>query len=151
MIITRKLYAVPILCCLLVGVSRIGNTVTEPRGDPAAVELLKKSMDRYKGMESFEAACDWSESFGEGTMMTSKRTLTYARPNRWKVVSQVSSGMEMTSVSDGKSVVEYASVQREALTYSSPGTVADVATMQMLSGMMVAAISRVVDRQARTA
>src|SRR5437868_3579842 len=75
------------------------TAVANPPVDDPAVLFLKSSMDRYKSLDALDLEYKWSESFGPGSDVSSTRTFSYAKPNRWKVVTTTSWGPIMTSVS----------------------------------------------------
>ncbi len=98
-------------------------------------EFLKWSMTHYTALTSFQAECDWSDSFGGQQAMTAKRTLIIAKPNRYKVVSQ-QLGIRMTSVCDGKAAIEYSdNAAMGAMKNPVPTTIGDVKSMMMMHPM----------------
>jgi thiol-disulfide isomerase/thioredoxin len=97
--------------------------------------FLLACMDRYRAFKTFQASVDVAMSYGFGPPMSSARTMAYATPNRFKVVS--SNGFfKQTSVSDGKQVLEYSNMPGlGAERYPAPDAIADVGTMQMMHPM----------------
>jgi len=98
-------------------------------------EFLKWSMTHYAALSSFQADCDWSDSFSGSPKMTARRTLVIAMPNRYKVVCQQTGSplaVRMTSVSDGKTAVEYSDkVEMGAMQNPVPASIGTAKSMMM--------------------
>lgn len=75
------------------------------KGD--GVELLGKVMDTYAGLKSFQATVAWEFVANGKDRATSERLVFIQPPNKHRLVAMTGS-MEFNSVSDGKSVLEYA-------------------------------------------
>jgi len=105
-----------------------------PASDPHA--FLAWSMDRYKALPSFQSEMDWSMAAGDTRASNAKRLIQYASPNRFKVVSTNGSGFIQTSVSDGKTLIEYASAGgMGAQKYNAPASLDRATSMQMMHPM----------------
>ena len=114
----------------------VGAQIPEsvPASDPRA--FLAWSMDRYKALPSFQSEMDWSMAAGDMPAPNAKRQIQYAAPNRFKVVSTNASGFVQTSVSNGKTLIEYASAGgMGALKYDAPASLDRVTSMQMMHPM----------------
>ena len=124
--------------CVLSGCARkpSGTAIVKaPPTDPE--EFLKWSMDRTASLKTFQAECDWKASYGaeEGAPGTT-RVIHVVLPNRFKIVSSHGSGFAQTSVSDGKTLAEFASSKElPAMTYPAPANIADAQSMQMMHPM----------------
>jgi outer membrane lipoprotein-sorting protein len=78
---------------------------TAQAADPA--KLLKWSMDKYAGMKSFSARCDWKSRVNDSEEgMSTQREIAYGRPNRFKVLAK-KYDYYTVSISDGQKLVEY--------------------------------------------
>ena len=105
--------------------------------DSEAVKILKSSMDTYAGFSSFQADCDWSAkvpgNVKAGDEAKNKRTLAYARPNKFKVVTDMSERkFVLTCVSDGKKLAEYSTGGGlPGQTYPAPENIWSGTTMQL--------------------
>jgi len=93
--------------------------------------FLKWSMDRYKRAPSYRADASVSMNFGGMPGAPQARKFEYESPNRFKVVSTGAAGFVQTSVSNGKDLVEYASMGTPANSYPAPEKLSDVTSMQM--------------------
>ncbi|RYG22476.1 redoxin domain-containing protein [bacterium] len=106
--------------------------VAKSGDDGEAVALLKRSMDVYAAMPSFKADGTFSMTSAGFPTPPSKRSIEYVRPNRFKVVSSNPMGFEQTSVSDGKSLVEFDNMTGMAPRKEvAPEGIATAASMQM--------------------
>lgn len=95
---------------------RAANPAPTPTAlaDPQA--LLADTMTRYAAMETFQADYVWRlgsggddpTQVGKNGGTSSKRTLRYVRPNKFRVTSDTG-GFRLTTVSDGARLAEYAS------------------------------------------
>jgi thiol-disulfide isomerase/thioredoxin len=105
-----------------------------PTADPRA--FLSWSMDHYKSLPTFQAEMLWSMSTSPEGRVVQKRTIQYASPNRFKVVSANANGFVQTSVCDGKTLAEFS---RPAATgemkYGPPPSLDKAASMQMMHPM----------------
>jgi peroxiredoxin len=118
-----------------------GASKAQAPGTPTA--FLKWSMGRYKALTSFQAECQWSVAYGGPPSGPGRvRTIQYAAPNRYKIVSDNKAGdnkagdFVQTSVSNGKQTVEYSSIaDLGAQTYPAPTSLAAAKTMQMMHPM----------------
>jgi len=99
-----------------------------------AENLLKKSMDMYKGLHSFRTQYSWKETIGSQSV-TAKRTFTYEAPNLYKAVTNASDGKKtvvLTSTSDGRKVLETSSNEaKKAQSSPAPATLAASSSMVM--------------------
>jgi hypothetical protein len=94
---------------------------------PTATDVLKQSMSTYEALQSFQANAD-SQAF----MQVNNRSISYVKPNKFKVVSTHAMGFDQTSVCDGAKVVEYAPmVGKTAQNYPAPTSLATATSMQM--------------------
>lgn len=122
---------------LLVQAGATARAQDKAPAEPA--EFLKWSMSRYATLSSFQADCNWSENFGGTEKLTSRRTLTIAMPNRFKVVSQQLDSplaMKMIAVCDGKNAVEYSDkTEMGALKAEVPTSIATAKGMMILHPM----------------
>ncbi len=123
------LFFAPVLLIL----GSCGKPSNSANDDPVA--FLKWSMDKYASAKTFHAECQWKVDYPdtEKDEPAAGRVFDYAKPNRFKVVSSQSQGMfTQTSVSDGKSLVEYGnSADTGAMTYPAPLDIATVDSMMM--------------------
>lgn len=104
----------------------------EAPSSPAA--FLKWSMNKYAEMPTFQAECQWSVAYpGAPIGNSSRRTIHYAKPNQFKIVSGGPGGnLTQVSVSDGKKLVEYATgLSLPAQSYAAPASLADGNTMML--------------------
>src|SRR5579871_4233168 len=101
---------------LVAGAAALTHLNRQAPSDPTG--FLKWSMEHYQRLSGFQADCDWSENFGVGAVQHAKRTLLYARPNRFKVAA-AENQMTLTAVSDGKTALEYSN-QPSVVGMSSP-------------------------------
>lgn len=86
---TRRLTATLVLMTTTVLLMQGGLTAWAQAKAPAdPTEFLKWSMAHYAALTSFQADCDWSDSFAGSQKITAKRTLVMAKPNRYKAVCQ---------------------------------------------------------------
>ena len=117
--------------CLLAAPAWTPPVRAQGGDNPAA--LLKRSMDKYAAMPTFQADCAWSVQYPSTPGTTQKRVIRYARPNRFKIVSSgAQTHFEQTSVSDGKKLVEYSSFPgMGAMNYPAPASLSVAASMQM--------------------
>ncbi len=58
-----------------------------PKDNQAALNLLKKSMDRYAHLQTFKAKCTYSMSAPGEAGTKEARDFSYRQPNLFKVVS----------------------------------------------------------------
>ncbi len=73
-----------------------------------AEKFLRWSMNRYAALKSYEADASWSLTTSGGTdKLSETRTIAIANPNRFKIFTVAPDGTKMTTVSDGKAMVEY--------------------------------------------
>ncbi len=111
---------------------RAANPAPAPTAlaDPQA--LLADAMTRYAAMETFQADYVWRlgsggddpTQAGKNGGTSSKRTLRYVRPNKFRVTSDTG-GFRLTTVSDGTRLAEYASSPTlPGRTYPAPPTLA---------------------------
>jgi thiol-disulfide isomerase/thioredoxin len=107
------------------GASVAAAPPSAPTADAAA--FLKWSMDRHAALNSLRAKCNWS--MGGSTNAT--RALVYAKPNKFKVVSTMPSGGDMTAVSDGANLLEYSSGDKETMSQAAPASIDKVGSMFM--------------------
>jgi peroxiredoxin/outer membrane lipoprotein-sorting protein len=114
---------------VVVGAIVIGAVVVVKRAKPTAPVFLQQTMDRYHDLKSLQADCVWTMKQGQPTV-AEQRTLAYASPNRFKVVSRNETGFEMTSVSDGKKEIDYSSVSTMSVMRSdAPASIATAGSM----------------------
>ncbi len=108
---------------------------TQEKAPTDPTEFLKWSMTHYAALSSFQAECDWGDAFTGAPKMTSKRTLVIVKPNRYKIVCQQLGSplaIKMTSVSDGKTAVEYGDkVEMGAMKNPVPATIGAAKSMMM--------------------
>lgn len=122
-----------VLSCLLAGCT--DSKDAKVKSDP--VQFLKWSMDKYAALDTFKTDYDWKADFsGSGAAVGgegNKRTFEFQKPNKFRAVTDMGgSGFVLTSVSDGKSVVEYTNAgQMKAQTSTAPSNVAAADSMQM--------------------
>ena len=96
--------------------------------DAKAIGFLKHSMDVYSAMPAFTADCSLSVT-GAGA---ETRTVSYAKPNRFKVVSTSANGMVQTSICDGAALLEFDNKTGQPPRQGpAPDTIAEVSTIQM--------------------
>ena len=127
----RTLRVLPELLTLT-AVACSASVLAQAPATPAAV--IKWSMGKYAQMPSFSADCTWNVAYPGTPGNTAQRTLQYAKPNRFKMVSTMSKGMfTQYSVSDGKSQVEYAkgAMTMPAQKFAAPPSLADAHTMYL--------------------
>jgi thiol-disulfide isomerase/thioredoxin len=127
-------HAMPVIAAALSAACMpFGNDSVAQTAPQDAVGFLKWSMDRHSYLRSYRAECAWSMGFGNmGAGPGSKRTIVYARPNRFKVVSSGPGGFVQVSVCDGKTLTEFSSMKdMGALKYGAPSSLASVTSMQM--------------------
>ncbi len=120
--------------CVLASLLAAQSLAGAQSAAPSPADLLKRTMARYAAMPTFQADCNWSAAYGGLPMATSTmRTVQYAKPNRFKVVTSHSAAtMVQTSVSDGKKLVESSTgVGMPAQSSPAPASIADAASMQM--------------------
>ncbi|MDQ2688021.1 MAG: TlpA family protein disulfide reductase, partial [Armatimonadota bacterium] len=120
------------LACVLLGL--LALTPARADDSPSATDFLKQSMSRYQALTSFQAQCDWSDMFGnKPPATTATRTILYAQPNRFKVVSEhAGRQFVQTSVCDGKRLAEFTNqASLGAQTYPAPSSLAQTTSMQM--------------------
>lgn len=127
---------VSLLCGLLLlggcNGSKPKEEVAAAKEVPEAERLLKWSMDTYGKLASFQTTCDWkSVTEGEKDPATAKRTFAYEKPNKFKTVARLSiADLVLTTVSDGKSLVEYSTdVKMPGRSYPSPADLATASSM----------------------
>ncbi|MHB8637726.1 MAG: TlpA family protein disulfide reductase [Fimbriimonadaceae bacterium] len=100
--------------------------------DTQAVTFLKHSMDVYAALPAYTAKCTYTLSSAGQLAPPSVRRFSYAKPNRFKVVSTSAAGFVQTSISDGNQVLEFDNMTGQApRTTPAPATIAEVASMQM--------------------
>ena len=86
--------------------------------------FLRWSMDRYKTVPSFRVKASVVMNYdGMPGGAPQEREFTYDKPNRFKVVSTGAGGFIQTSIADGKSIVEYASIGGDTQTSPAPVSV----------------------------
>ncbi len=104
-----------------------------PKDNQAALNLLKKSMDRYAHLQTFKAKCTYSMSAPGEAGTKEARDFSYRQPNLFKVVShQPVHGSVLTTISDGKSEIEYDNYTGQApQRYTAPATIASDQSMLM--------------------
>ncbi|MBN8690594.1 MAG: redoxin domain-containing protein [Armatimonadetes bacterium] len=78
--------------------------VSELKGD--GVELLSKIADRYQSLKSYSATISWRMETNGRDTITSERLFFYEAPNKFRAEA-VTGSMKFTSVSDGKSILEF--------------------------------------------
>lgn len=92
--------------------------------------FLKWSMDRYKALASFSASCEWTATYGGQPGPTEKRTISFVAPNLFRAETSFGPTYSMTSISDGKTVVEYSQgTDKRGMQYSAPSTIDASSTM----------------------
>lgn len=105
--------------------------VATRHSEPTADELLRKSMDAYAGFKSFQADCDWTMA----DKMKEKRSIAYESPNKFKIVSAEGEA-KMTSVSDGKTQIEFVGPEMPAREQTAPTGLSEVDSMILGNPMM---------------
>ena len=91
-------------------------------------DFLKGSMKKYANLRSFQADVKMSLPGG----VTGTRSITYARPNHYRVRTKTSNGQDETSVCNGKEVNEYtATPDADPTQYPAPKSIATVDTLYM--------------------
>ena len=91
--------------------------------------FLKWSMDQYHAMKTFQASDTYSVTSPKspgmgGTGFNNSRIIEFQAPNHFFITSK-GSAFSMTSVSDGKTMREYSSIQGQpAMTYGAPASIA---------------------------
>jgi len=99
--------------------------------DPKATAFLKKAMDKYASLATFQTSSAHSmTTMGmPGTVQT--REISYVKPNIFKVVSN-NMAMVQTVVSDGKSEIEFDNMTGQApRKTTAPDSISEANTMQM--------------------
>jgi len=131
-----------ILCGCSLETPDAGPPDTAPAPSAAAV-LLKKSMDLYASMPSFSAVCRVTFPAATGPIYETEanpdqsnreqvRKLNFQKPNRFRVVSSSPSGFEITTISNGTSVLEYDNFSSTMpITDSAPATIATADSAHM--------------------
>ncbi len=99
-----------------------------------ATAFLQWSMGRYQALKSLSLTCDWTASESDAPKpLTTRRTLEYQAPNRYKGVVKMPDGASVTAVSDGESVVDFQSdASHPAIKAPAPSTIADAHDMPMV-------------------
>ena len=95
--------------------------------------LLKWSMSKYAAMPTFQAECKWSQVYPGTQGSEAERTIQYARPNQFKMVTtNTAAHTTQTSVCDGKKMVEYmTSGNAPALSYAAPPSLTEARSMYL--------------------
>ncbi|HEX5323974.1 MAG TPA: redoxin domain-containing protein [Capsulimonadaceae bacterium] len=117
--------------------SAAAGAATPAQTTLSAVDFLKQAMSRYQAMASFQANCQWTDSFTmpDGVKGApddvASRTVSYTKPNRFKVVATNSNGFVLTTVCDGQKLVEYTSGDSNAQSYPAPASFDQASSMQL--------------------
>jgi thiol-disulfide isomerase/thioredoxin/outer membrane lipoprotein-sorting protein len=95
----------------------------------SAEDLLKATMDRYHSLKTFQASCDWQAKYGKEQGASLKRTIAYRAPNLFKFTTTNSNGFNMTSISDGKRLLELSQAGNQE--YQAPEKLWEADSMQL--------------------
>ena len=100
-----------------------------------AEEFLGRSMDAYKALKSFSAECTWTDSLQPGAKtMQADRTISYEGPNKFRVEAKHSQGFSNTSISDGRTMIEFVvggPKPKPAAESQAPDSIATAGSMQL--------------------
>lgn len=118
---------------LLALTTQTPSVTAQQPGAETPEAMLKRSMSKYAATPTFQADCDWAVTYGSTSGTQAKRTIQYARPNKFKIVSAGGqTKFVQTSVSDGKKLVEYATGGLiPAQSYPAPASLADSKSMYL--------------------
>ncbi|HWA84022.1 MAG TPA: redoxin domain-containing protein [Fimbriimonadaceae bacterium] len=89
----------------LTGCNKAPAEASKPNNE--AEEFLKWSMNQNAALTSYHATESWSATAPVGK--TERREINYARPNKFRISTAIDKD-QMTAVSDGQKMVEYAQV-----------------------------------------
>lgn len=110
----------------------VGSSWAQDKTPTDPTEFLKWSMTHYATLTSFQANCDWSDSFPGSPPVTASRVIAIAKPNHYKIVTKQTGGLTLTSVCDGKQAVEYSDqMAMGAMKNPVPAAVGDAKSMMM--------------------
>lgn len=113
------------------GLVRVAAGAQQAPATPTA--LLKWSMSKYAAMRTFQAECKWSQVYPGTQGSKEERTIQYARPNQFKMVTtDTAAHATQTCVCDGKKMVEYmTSGNAPALSYAAPPSLAEARSIYL--------------------
>lgn len=94
--------------------------------------VLQQSMDRYHGLNSLSATCDWTMNAGSGAgnAAESQRSIAFQAPNKFRLSAKHKAGLLQEAVSDGKNLIEWTNAQPDskAVKYKAPRSLDQAST-----------------------
>lgn len=103
----QKIFISGLAVLTVLGCSAKGPTTISAANSASPEAFLKASMDKYEQKPGLAAKVEVDMKADPGTPSKSSRDFSYRAPNQYKVVSRLPSKFVLTSISNGKEVIDY--------------------------------------------